>query len=174
MEENSQKNIVNHYEAGSNCQVFNGNITGCVFAMPGSTVTQNSPNSLGTVPNEFNPDDRLRANSLGTVPSESVVKQALSKCGPYIWGNAAYTVAFCVCRDEYGWQDNASYFERQMEQQGIPLPQGTINATMSRNPYMKLKTDKWDKNGAMERVLKLRNEFRLQMARVCGQEDKSL
>ena len=25
MEENSQKNIVNHYEAGSNCQVFNGN-----------------------------------------------------------------------------------------------------------------------------------------------------
>ena len=40
MEEDSRKNIVNHYEAGSNCQVFNGNITGCVFAMPGSTVTQ--------------------------------------------------------------------------------------------------------------------------------------
>ena len=40
MEENSRTNIVNHYEAGSNCQVFNGNITGCVFAMPGSTVTQ--------------------------------------------------------------------------------------------------------------------------------------
>ena len=170
MEEDSKKNIVNHYEAGSNCQVFNGNISGCVFAMPGSTVTQNSP---GTVPNESNPDDRLRANSL-RVPSESIVKQALSKCGPYIWGNAAYTVAFCVCRDEYGWQDNASYFERQMEKQGFSLPQGTINATMSRNPYMKLKTDKWDKNGAMERVLKLRDEFRLQMARVYGQEDKGL
>ena len=40
MEEDSKKNIVNHYEAGSNCQVFNGDITGCVFAMPGSTVTQ--------------------------------------------------------------------------------------------------------------------------------------
>ena len=26
----------------------------------------------------------------------------------YIWGNAAYAVLFCVCRDEYGWQDNAS------------------------------------------------------------------
>ena len=101
------------------------------------------------------------------------VKQALSKCGAYIWGNAAYTVAFCVCRDEYGWQDNASYFERQMEQLGIPLPQGTINATISRNPYMKLKTDKWDKNGAMERVLKLRDEFRLQMACQSGQEDES-
>ena len=101
-----------------------------------------------------------------------VVQQALSKCGAYIWGNAAYTVAFCVCRDELGWQDNASYFERQMEQRGIPLPQGTINATMSRNPYMKLKVDKWDDNGAMERVLRLRDEFRLQMALLNGGEDK--
>ncbi len=40
MEENSQKNVVNNFEAGSNCQVFNGNITGCTFAMPGSSVTQ--------------------------------------------------------------------------------------------------------------------------------------
>ena len=41
MEENHQeKQVVNHFAAGSNCQVFNGNITGCVFAMPGSTVTQ--------------------------------------------------------------------------------------------------------------------------------------
>ena len=31
---------MNHFEAGSNCQVFNGSVTGCVFAMPGSTVTQ--------------------------------------------------------------------------------------------------------------------------------------
>ena len=40
MEEDSKKSVVNHYEAGSNCQVFNGDITGCVFAMPGSNVTQ--------------------------------------------------------------------------------------------------------------------------------------
>jgi hypothetical protein len=40
MEKDSQKNVVNHFEAGSNCQVFNGNITGCTFAMPGATVTQ--------------------------------------------------------------------------------------------------------------------------------------
>jgi hypothetical protein len=37
------RSIVNHYEAGSNCQVFNGNISGCVFAMPGATVTQQPP-----------------------------------------------------------------------------------------------------------------------------------
>lgn len=46
MEKDSQKNVVNHFEAGSNCQVFNGNITGCVFAMPGSTVTQQATEAV--------------------------------------------------------------------------------------------------------------------------------
>lgn len=32
--------ITNHFEAGANCQVFNGEIRGCVFAMPGAHVTQ--------------------------------------------------------------------------------------------------------------------------------------
>ena len=32
--------IHNHFEAGSNCQVFNGAVNGSVFAMPGSNVTQ--------------------------------------------------------------------------------------------------------------------------------------
>lgn len=38
--EDNEKTVVNHFEAGSNCQVFNGSISGCVFAMPGSNVTQ--------------------------------------------------------------------------------------------------------------------------------------
>lgn len=41
MEDNKQSGIVNHFEEGANCQVFNGPITGCVFAMPGSSITQN-------------------------------------------------------------------------------------------------------------------------------------
>ena len=48
MEENGQKSVVNHFAAGSNCQVFNGNITGCTFAMPGSTVTQQAPAEVAT------------------------------------------------------------------------------------------------------------------------------
>ena len=43
MEEDKNKNVVNHFEAGSNCQVFNAPVSGCVFAMPGSTVTQHAP-----------------------------------------------------------------------------------------------------------------------------------
>ena len=55
MEENSRKSVVNHFEAGSNCQVFNGNITGCTFAMPGSAVTQQAaavPEPQGDAPPE--------------------------------------------------------------------------------------------------------------------------
>ena len=41
MEEEKQNGgVVNHFEKDSNCQVFNAPVTGCVFAMPGSTVIQ--------------------------------------------------------------------------------------------------------------------------------------
>ena len=29
-----QKSVVNHFEAGANCQVFNGDISGCTLIMP--------------------------------------------------------------------------------------------------------------------------------------------
>ena len=41
MEEEKKSGIINHFEEGANCQVFNGPISGCVFAMPGSNITQN-------------------------------------------------------------------------------------------------------------------------------------
>jgi len=98
-----------------------------------------------------------------------VIAKALKKCASFVWGNAAYAVAFCVCRDMCGWQDNASYFERQMQQQGIDFPSGTINTTISRNPFMKLNVDKWDGSNVMERVIKLRDEFQQQvgLAELC-------
>lgn len=106
--------------------------------------------------NDYGEGQRDGRQPVRQADSETVGR-ALAKCGALIWGNAAYAVAFCVCRDKYGWQDNASFFERQMELLGIHFPAGTVNATMSRNPYMKLHVDKWQENGAMERVLKLRD-----------------
>lgn len=35
-----KKSIVNNFAPGANYQVYNGNITGCIFAMPGANVTQ--------------------------------------------------------------------------------------------------------------------------------------
>ena len=66
MEENGKKNVVNHFEPGSNCQVFNGNISSCVFAMPGSNVTQNSQ---GKVPSEFAPEGQSQDDSQRAVGS---------------------------------------------------------------------------------------------------------
>ena len=78
----------------------------------------------------------------------------------YIWGHAAYAVLFCVCRDEYGWQDNASYFERQLQLLEINIPAGTRNAAISRNPYMRQPLGKWKALGVMERVMVLVERFR--------------
>lgn len=39
-----KKSIVNNFAPGANYQVYNGNITGCIFAMPGANVTQQVTN----------------------------------------------------------------------------------------------------------------------------------
>ena len=94
-----------------------------------------------------------------------MVGRALKQCEAYIWGYAAYSVAFCVCRDNYdGWTDNATDFERKMRDQGIDLPEGTINTALSRNAFMRFDIDKWEENGALDRVIKLRDEFKQQVA----------
>jgi hypothetical protein len=43
MEKDYQKNIVNNFEPGCNCHVYNAPISGYVFAMPGATVNQQVP-----------------------------------------------------------------------------------------------------------------------------------
>lgn len=108
------------------------------------------------------------------VVSPKQVSEALKKCGDYVWGNSAYAVVFCVCRDCCGWQNNASLFERAMEEQGVLMPPGTINAALSRNPYMKLSVEKWDENGAMMRVLKLRDAFEQIIENMTDEEPKGL
>lgn len=94
-----------------------------------------------------------------------LVGQALKQCEGYVWGYAAYAVAFCVCRDSYdGWTDNATDFERKMGEQGIEIPEGTINSALSRNMFMRYDIDKWEENGVLDRVIKLRDEFKQQVA----------
>ena len=92
--------------------------------------------------------------------TEDLLGKAVGGVKEYIWGHAAYAVLFCVCRDEYGWQDNASYFERQLSLLGINIPAGTLNAAISRNPYMRQPLGKWKALGVMERVMVLVEKFR--------------
>ena len=98
------------------------------------------------------------------------VRQALEKCKGFLWGQAALATIFCVCRDTYHLGDNASWFERQMEQMDINCPQGTIANAMRNSPYMKQPISKWEHSGAQERVLVLMKQFIKSMEGVKAEE----
>lgn len=102
------------------------------------------------------------------VPIEGRIGRALKECKYFIWGNAAYGVVFCVCRDLYHVDDNASNFERILSGCGITIPEGTINSAMHRNPWMKYHVDKWEEYGVMARVMKLKNAFQEHMDKQCS------
>ena len=126
------------------------------------TVTFNGPmfdihdNEHVTIVNDRQRQEGKEKNSALTT---ELLGEAMSNVMAYVWGNAAYAVVFCACRDVYGWQDNASFFERQLAAVGKEIPAGTVNAALSRNPYMRLPVDKWKGCGVMERVLVLKDKF---------------
>ena len=74
-EEREAKNVVNHFEAGSNCQVFNGPITGCVFAMPGSNVTQAASEKLGSEGLRHRPESTFAQFIIDPTQEEFVLKR---------------------------------------------------------------------------------------------------
>ena len=141
MEENSKKSVVNHFEAGSNCQVFNGNISGCTFAMPGSNVTQQVP-----APSVARDDEQ---------PDVSALVACVDGVRPYFWSDSSMAVIFCVCRDCYDYANNMSQFEREFE-----CREGLLSNTFRNNRYMRLHINKWKENGAKSRVLTLVDVYR--------------
>jgi len=106
----------------------------------------------------------------GKVVDMMTVVKALEKCKPSLWGYSALATIFCVCRDEYNYEDNMSLFERQMELLGVECPAGTLANAMRNNNYMKLPVSKWKQNGAQERALKLVEEFKKSVEEVQAEE----
>ena len=88
MEKDNQKNVVNNFEPGSNCQVFNGNIRGCVFAMPGATVNQHVPETKA--PDAPQDDEQ---------PDAATLAACVDSVRQYFWGDSALAVIFCTCRN---------------------------------------------------------------------------
>ena len=144
MEKDNQKNVVNNFEAGSNCQVFNGNIRGCVFAMPGATVNQHvqEPQTPDAPQDDEQPDVATLATCVDSVRQ-------------YFWGDSALAVIFCTCRDCYGYANNMRQFERDFHCQ-----EGLLSNTFRNNPYMRLHVDKWAQQGAKQRVLQLMEAYK--------------
>ena len=151
MEENSQKNVVNHFEAGSNCQVFNGNITGCTFAMPGSAVTQQcAPAAV----------DHTKTNE-----TTEVLPEAVAAVQQYMWGASAYAVLFCEYRDHRNYPNNMAQFERDVDtiarQRHLTYVcnAGTLSDAFRHNPYLEKHVDNWPANGVKTRSMHLLRKF---------------
>lgn len=144
MEKDNQKNVVNNFEPGSNCQVFNGNIRGCVFAMPGATVNQHVPEPQA--PDAPQDDEQ---------PDVATLATCVDSVRQYFWGDSALAVIFCTCRDCYGYANNMRQFERDFHCQ-----EGLLSNTFRNNPYMRLHVDKWAQQGAKQRVLQLMEAYK--------------
>ena len=148
MEENSKKNIVNHYEAGANCQVFNGNISGCVFAMPGSTVTQQQATA--------EPEESFGYETLA---------HAVEAVQAHMWGAAAYAILFCECRDHRGYPNNMAQFERDIDTIArercltYGCHAGTLSDAFRHNPYLDKHVDRWKDIGVKTRSMHLLQVF---------------
>ena len=124
--EEEKRHIENHFEAGSNCQVFNGNITGCTFAMPGSNVTQQAaPLTDGYGGEEQSPAD---AQSDGT---HQVNDEELFKfIHPAITGEEERKIHEQVKKlvTRQGIQEICKYLTKLESEEKIYLPQSADSA----------------------------------------------
>ena len=101
---------------------------------------------------------------------ERRLARAIENCQEYFWGNSAYAVVYCVCRDDYKQKDlTQSGFERMVEQltyskmRDYTCTSGTIANAFCHNSLFKTHVSRWELQGASERILKLRNQLRKEL-----------
>ena len=83
-------------------------------------------------------------------PEVSTLVACVDSVREYFWGDSALAVIFCTCRDNYGYADNMSQFERDFHCQ-----EGLLSNAFRNNPYMRLHVNKWAQQGVKQRVLQL-------------------
>ena len=97
---------------------------------------------------------------------DEMLVQAIENCQQYFWGNSAYAVVFCVCRDDLNMKISQSAFEKKVEElpykkkRDYKCSKGTIANAFSDNPIYKDNVNKWDGFNPASRIIKLRNELR--------------
>ena len=117
------------------------------------TVTFNGPmfdihdNEHVTIVNDRQRREGKEKNSALTT---ELLLACVAQVREYFWSESSMAVIFCVCRDNYGYANNMSQFEREFDCQ-----EGLLSNTFRNNPYMRLPVEKWKRNDVKERVLKL-------------------
>ena len=108
-----------------------------------------------------------RENSVELDPTQ--LARAIENCQGYFWGNSAYAVVFCICRDAYKMQPNKTAFEKMVEQlpykgrRDYKCPLGTIANAFSDNLIFNENIHEWDQFNPLPRIVKLRDELRREL-----------
>lgn len=90
---------------------------------------------------------------------------AIENCQKYFWGNSAYAVVFCICRDLFKTSFSKTSFEEMVE--GLPYkkkrsfscPKGTIANAFSDNHIYNENISEWDRYNPLPRITILRDEL---------------
>ena len=99
------------------------------------------------------------------VMDKELLARAIENCQQYFWGNSAYAVVFCICRDVYKMTPNKTAFEEMVEnlqytkKRDHTCRAGTIANAFSDNPIYNEDIMKWDNFNPAKRIIKLRDEL---------------
>ena len=108
---------------------------------------------------------------LSRLELKKILIKAIEMCRDYFWANTSMAVVFALCKEEYGFDDNASEFERFMQEvlKGLdtPLdfgcPPNTIASARQSGEYLKHPIAQWQMFTNDTRIFRLLSELRLNL-----------
>lgn len=90
---------------------------------------------------------------------------ALKEVETYMWGQSSHAVLFCVLRDNHGFTDNMSRYERihkklsEKRKMQWACPEGTLRVAFSNNSYYKTSVTRWKAMDVPQRAITLLDKF---------------
>lgn len=90
---------------------------------------------------------------------------ALNEVETYMWGQSSHAVLFCTLRDNHGFTDNMSRYERihkklsEKRKLQWPCPEGTLRVAFSNNSYYKVPVTRWKDMDVPKRAITLLDKF---------------
>ena len=109
--------------------------------------------------------EKEKGKDKGILTDEALTR-VVEKCQGYFWGNSAYAVLFCVCRDDYDVEDSKPLFEQRLQK--LPYKKSltfychtrSISNAFSNNPVYNEHIDTWESFNPLPRIIKLRDAIR--------------
>ena len=119
--------------------------------------------------------------SLSREELKQLLLKAIDECRAYFWANTSMGVVFSVCKEDYDFEDNASEFERFMQDVlkdlKVPLdygcPQNTIASARQSGEYLKFPISQWHLHKVDKKALALLDNLRTSLRTAASESKKS-